>query len=260
MAKPKFDLQSENFDLYFVKEVSKMNEHQKGQIPREYLFKLFKRNGTLNIQSSNKIGFLGKMYILAQGLGKKVFISVEDPEGKTIEEFSKLKTNLKNSEVTSEIVKEIIASGTFVLSGQELIKTISYLSHATASPLYNYLSKLKNVPKNKLDQWSEEIGYVMKFLTRYEGNKKKWMTDTGLNIQEFLILIALYNGEEIPGSKIMSETFKGSLYAGYTRMSLAMSSLQNKGLAVKYGVSKGSRMQITAAGKDVLNRVLLKII
>jgi hypothetical protein len=258
VQKPKFDLQSENFDLYFAKEISKMNEHQKGQIPRELLFKLFVRTGVLNYRTSKRIGFLGKLYLLSAGLGKRVYIVVENDEGTSVEEFAKLKRDVKTRRIESDHAKAMTSLGTYVAGGKDLIDTLSYMSDVCSHPLYNYLNKLRNVPKNKAEVWKEETSFVMKFLTRYEGNKKRWMAETGLNIQEFMILIALYGGEEVKSIDIIRETYKGSLYSGSTRMKTAFSTLQNKLLIVKYGNTRDAKMKITPRGSDMIRNILFR--
>lgn len=258
MPKPKFDLLSENFDLYLAKQLSKMTEHQKANLPRELLFKLFIRTGILNYNTANRIGFLGKLLLLQKGLGKRIYIMVEDEEGMTVEEFSKLKQDIKKRTILEDHGKAMTAIGTFIPCGKDLLDTVSYMSDICSHPIYNYLNRIRNTPRNRVEVWKEEANFVMRFITRYEGNKKRWMAETGLNIQEFMILIALFDGEEVVSSNIIRETYKNSLYSGSTRMKTAFSTLQKKGFIIKYGRLRGAKMKITPLGSTLITNIMLK--
>jgi len=259
MSTPKFDLQSENFDLYFAKEISKLNEHQRGDIPRELFFKLFRRGGVLNYKTSNKIGFLGKLFLLAKGAGKNVFIVIEDENGASVGEFAKLKKDIKSRGIMQEHAQALSALGTYVAGGKELIDTLAFMSKVNTSPLYNYLTKLRNVPRNKVAERKDEMTYITRFLCAYEGNKKKWIADTGLNIQEFMILLAMYHGDEVRSLDVRN-MLSGGIHAGSTKMKTAFSSLQTRSFIVRYGRTKTAKMQITPLGSELISRIILKTI
>lgn len=258
MSKPKFDIQSENLDLYFAHEIMKMSDGQRNKVPSQLLYRVITRTGKYSHIGASRMSIIAKLIILVKGLNKNVFIVIEDEDGESIEDFSKLKKEIKGRKINQENVNMLC--GTYVAGGKELIDTLSYMDEVTSSPLYNYLNKIKNVPKNKVEKWGDEMTYIMNFLAKYEGGKKKWMSETGLNIQEFMILIALYHGNEVQSLGIIRETYKHSLYAGSTRMKMAFSTLQTKGLVIKHGVSKAAKMRITPIGKDLLNRIMIKIV
>jgi hypothetical protein len=258
MSKPSSDIQSDNMDLYFAREVMAMTETQRREIPSNMLFKIFDQRGQFKHAGASKLSFVDKLMILQRGLRKSVFIVIEDEFGESVQEFLQLRKELRTRKFNPEQIEHM--NGTFVPGGYELINTLALMSDVSRSPMYNYLNKIKNIPRNRVDEWVDQMVYITKFIVRFEGNKKKWMAETGLNIQEFLILISLYDGETVPSVNMVRETYKNSLYMGSTRMKSAFGTLQTKKLVVKYGVSKGAKMRITPTGKDIINRVMLKII
>ncbi len=62
--KTRFDIDNENFAYFFAKEAALMTEKQRFLLPKELYFKLFKRGGAVDTDSTYKLSFLAKLFIL----------------------------------------------------------------------------------------------------------------------------------------------------------------------------------------------------
>jgi len=199
----RFNIECENFDLYFEKMVSNMGPADKGQLPRDLLFKIFQRGFAYDAKSTNKLGFLAKLYILLKSLNKRWILIVEDENnGLTEGQFLSLKATLKKEGNTVEVANEFISSGTFVLGGKELMDAYGRLNSLSISPAYNFLVKNKNQNKGKIVEYRAQMEYIARFLSFYESNKKRWVMSTGVSMPEFLILTFIYHGREVVSSQI----------------------------------------------------------
>jgi hypothetical protein len=90
MAKLKFDWDSQNFDLFFQKQLEGKELDAESDLPKEILFKLHQGGGNSESYSTSKMSGLEKIFVLWKSLGKKVFLAVEDDEeGIGIEEYIK---------------------------------------------------------------------------------------------------------------------------------------------------------------------------
>lgn len=258
LSKLRFDIDNENFSHYFAKESALMSERQRESLPKELYFKLFKRGGTFDTTSTNKLSFLAKIFILIKSLRKRVIIIVEDEKGMDVEEFFKYKELLKKREYTISSSEETIEDAIFVLANKEIIDTYSLLNGLSVSPAYTYLTKAKNVPKNKVSEYKIQIEYICKWLVNYESNRKKIAMNYGLNMSEWFVLIALYDGKETLGSSLYNQTFRYTFNSSKTKVKVAFGTLQSKQYIQKIGISRGARMKITALGIDKVNSILEK--
>jgi len=274
MQKLKFELICENFDLFFENNTSDLSERQKEEIPRELLFKMFRRGGQYKAKSTSKLSFISKLYVLWRVIKKRWFIVVEDYEnGMSIEEFVRLKEKQEDEMPESHSANTLLTSGTFVLADKDLSNAFSYLNHLSTSSAYNYLIKTKNeflvnkkngtTLKNEgttfpIREWKNQAIHIANFLSHYEANKKNFVMTIGLTIPEWLVLIAIYDGREVVSSQIYKNTYKYSYNSSSTQIKLAFGLLQNKGYINKIGFKKGAKIKITPMGIDVVNKILGK--
>lgn len=254
-----FDIDCEALDLYFAHEIEKISPTAKSELPRDVAFKLFRGGGKFNTKSTSKLGFIAKLYILWKALNKRWYLVIEDEErGMTPGQFMELRKAHKRRDQGVEQGRAIILSGTLVLANKELANTVSHLNAVSMSPAYNYLMKGKNLPVNKVDQSDLEITYITKFLTFYEGQKKNMVAHTGLSIPEFYILISLYDGKEGSGAQLYQSKFKRAYQSSPGKIKQCFGTLQSKGYITKYGNTRGSVLQITASGKEIVRGCLMK--
>jgi hypothetical protein len=259
MHKTRFDIECENFDLYFASIVPLLTPQQKERLPRDITFKLFRKGGDFNTTSSSKLGFIAKLVILWKCLRKRVWVVVEDEEnGLSVEQFLELREAEKKKDYSIERASGFIGSATFITASKELGNTFAYLNLLSTGPAYNYLMKGKNKIPNKTKEWVDQMKYICRFLVCYEGNKKKVVSELNFTPPEWYILLCLYDGKEVKSNTIYQGTFKYAYQSSRHKMKLAFGFLQAKGFIEKTGAAKGTWFRITASGSDMVNTILSK--
>lgn len=253
-----FDMSSENFDAYFIKQSKETTYANREILPRDLSSRLFKEAGQLNEKHAVNIGFLAKIYVLWKALRKRIYIVVEDHQnGMTPGQFIEMQKAMKSRDYSVESVAGI-THGVFVLADKELSDSFSYLNRLDNSGAYNYLTKTKNQPSNHTTEYRDRMNYITRFLLHYESQKKKWVSETQITIPEFLVLLFTYQGKEVPGSIMYRDVLKRAYQSSPKKIKLAFSVLQSKGMLKKSGMTSGAMMQITPLGVDMVNRILSK--
>lgn len=256
-----FNISIDNFDLYFDKQLSSITPQAKEGLPKDVVFKLFRKGGEVNSNSTSKLSFLAKLYVLWKALRKNIFIVVEgdDVNGLTVEQFMELKTAIKVRDYgVSRNNEYVIPQATFVTGSKDLMQTLAYLNNLSTSPAYKYLLRGKNLVPNKVEQNITATSYICRFLSHYEANRKKIGFQSGINISEWLVLINIYHGREVLSNTIWRDIYKYSFNSSKTKLKLAFGSLQNRGYITKYGTTRGAKIQITAFGTSTVNDILQK--
>lgn len=255
-----FDISSENLDLFFAHELEKITPQAKSDLPKDVAFKLYRGGGKLNTKSSSRLSFAAKLYILWKCLNKRWWVLIEDEEqGITPGQFMELRKAYRKKDYTPERANVLSSYGTMVLANKELAECLTYLNRLSSGPAYNYVMKGKNtVPKNPTTEDAKERSYIIKFLINYEAQKKNIVSGTNLLMSELYVLMLLYDGKEVPTSWIYKEKLKRAYQSSPRKIKSAFGTLQARGLAVKTGVIRGATLQITAAGKDLLNSIMEK--
>jgi hypothetical protein len=256
-----FDLDCEALDLFFAHEIEKISPTAKSELPKDVAFKLFRGGGKFRTQSTSRLGFLAKLYILWKALNKRWWIVIEDEvNGITPGQFMELRKAYKRRDYSPERATVLKSIGSLVLASPELAHTMTYLNRLSGSGAYNYIMKGRNAPKSKTTEDDKERIQIAKFLANYDGQKKNIVGSTRLTMPEFYVLMTLFDGKEILGSLIYHEKFKRAYQSSPSKIKLAFGTLQSKGLITKTGVTRGSMMQITSSGKELLNSIFEKYI
>lgn len=259
MIKTRIDLSCENFDLYFADQIPNLTPEAKDGLPKDIIFKLFRRGGVFNSKSTSKLNFITKLYVLLKSLKKRWYIVVEDEDrGMRLQDFNDLPRLIKERDYNVSDAEDLRTSGGFILAGRELSNAFAYLNYLSVSPAYNYLLRAKNTPRNKVDQSDQEMCYLSKFLINWEAQKKTMVSQTGLNIPEILVLMLLYPGLEVSSSSIYQTVLKRAYQSSPTKIKIAFGTLQKRGYINKFGFVKGVKLQITATGRDVLRGIINK--
>src|SRR6266404_3362279 len=60
----KFEVLSENFDLFFANELDKITPDAKDLLPSDVVFKLFRKGGEVNAKGTSRLSFIAKIYVL----------------------------------------------------------------------------------------------------------------------------------------------------------------------------------------------------
>ena len=236
-----------------------MGPLEKSQLPKELMFKMFRRGAVYDAKSSNKLGIAGKMYVLVKSLNKRwIFLVEDDKEGMTEGEFLAWKASLKKGGNTVEEGGKLISRGEFALGSKELMDTYGRLNNLSVSSAYTFLVRNKNQNKSKTAEYKSQMEYLCRFLSFYEAQKKKWVMSIGVSMPEFLVLIFIYHGREVVSSQIHKEVYKYAYNSSTTQIKLAFGSLQRKGLIEKIGRSKGVKIRITGLGSSMVNDIVSK--
>jgi len=262
-AKTIFNLIVENFDLYFDQQLSSITPQAKEALPKDISFKIFRKGGDVNSNSTSKLSFLAKLYILWKSLRKNIYIVVEgnDTNGLTVEDFVSLKQAIKVRDYGVDRNNDyVIPQATFVTGGKDLMQSLAYLNNLSTSPAYKYLLRGKNPISNKVEQNKEASAYICRFLSHYEANRKKIGYEGGINISEWMVLIALYHGNEVESNSLWKSKYQYSFNSSKTKIKLAVGSLQQKGYIVKYGTTFKAKLQITAMGISCCNDFMQKYV
>lgn len=258
----KIDIDNENFNNYFLKNVMGMGQEQKESLPDQLLYRVFKNGASVNLKNSAKLSFLSKLFILWRALKKNWFIVVEGSEenGMSIEDFVKLKTAMKKRNFGVEKAEDFTASGTFVTGSKELMDALSYLNALSVSPAYAYLTKIKNAPTSKSAEWKVQMGYICKFLAHYEGMKKKVVMEQRIDMSEILLLLVFHAGKELNGPILLKEFYRYSYHTSKTRIKVSLGILQSLGLISKTGHARTSKFRITPLGTNKIEEIMRKYV
>ncbi len=261
LGKTVFDLDCENFNLYFANRLKTITPQAKESIPKDVLFKMFLKGGDVNAKGSSKLSFLAKLYVLWKSLRSNIFIVIEgdDKNGLTVEEFVNLKQAVKVRDYNIDRSNEyLLPTATFVTGSKELVQTLAYLNNLSTSPAYKHLLRTKNPVPNKSQQNRDATNYVCRFLSHYEANRKKIGMESGLSISDWLILIHIYHGKEVESNTLWKDIYKYSYNSSKTKIKVAFGTLQSRGYIVKHGASRGTKIQITPFGVTAVNDILQK--
>lgn len=257
----KFDISNQNFDNFFSIHLAGIGEREREMLPRELNYKIFKKGDKQNANGITKLSFLAKIFILVKALRKRVVIIVEDENGLNQEDYFKyMALPRKKQELTLFEGKELVTDAIFVLAKKEVMDTYAYMNELSVSKPYNYLSKGKNPQINKVAKDLKERSYIARFLSYYESNRKRLTINTGIDFSEWMILIYLYEGEYMKSSTIHKDWYKYSFNSSATKLKLAFSSLQRKGLIEKRGAFSNAELRITIAGRNKCNEIIKKYV
>jgi hypothetical protein len=245
----RFEIDCENFDLYFQGQVKRMTEQNREPLSADILVKMRK----------NKLGFLGKLYVLYRALRKRWYIVVEEEEGgMSVEEFVELRKAIKKRDYGTAKSEGLVSTGIFVTANRELADTLEYLNRLSIGPAYNYLMRTKNSPKSPTEQWKTQMAYITRFISFYEANKKRWCENIPITMPEFYVLLFCYGNGEVVGRYLYKDYYKKAYQSSWRKIKSAFGSLQDKGLLRKSGDTKGARMSITPLGVELVDSVLTK--
>lgn len=259
MQKTLFDIDCEALDLFFSHEIEKISPMAKEELPRDVAFKLFRGGGKFNTNSTSKLGFIAKLYVLWKALNKRWWIVIEDEErGMTPGQFMELRKAYRKRDYGIDQARALMLSGSLVLANKELSECFSYLNRLSTSPAYNYLLGGKNKVNNHTEDWMRKMRYIANVFAYYESQKKVWVAGMGVSVPEWLILLYLYPKGAVNGAPIYKEFYKRAYQSSPTKLVRSFSVLQRKGYIEKTGSTKLAEFNITALGIDTVNTILTK--
>jgi hypothetical protein len=254
------DIGSENFDIYFYNELSKISPEARDLLPKDLSFKLFRGGGKVNATTTSRLSGVEKIFILWKCLRKRWYIVIEDQEkGMTPGEYVEWQKRIKKRDYTAERASGLKSNGEFILAGKELSDYFSYLNYLSASRAFNYVAKPKyEWMINKSTEWSKKMRGLVKIFQNYDANKKTWVSQYKIEIPEWYVLISLYDGQEIKPSIIHQENFRRAYQSSPTKIRKSFTVLERKGLVAKTGTGNGMKLRITALGLDLVTTILTK--
>ena len=256
--KADIQLNSENFDHYFLKQVADMPPATKEVIPGPIAKVLLNSDGRIRKKYVHKLGFLAKLWVLWRCAKKRVWIVVENEEsGLNLEEFVALREAIKQRDFGVQKASDLQLTATFVTGDKELSNTFDYLARVSNSPAYNYLIKEKNfkpVPSNMAEH-DKRMRYLIRVIRDYEANKKRWMQSKGLSTSAFMALLYYYDREECSANSLAKEVGRGSTLSSRT-IANSVPSLRALGYVERVGPHKNSKNRITPMGISVINYII----
>lgn len=257
----KFDISSENFDLFFLATVSEMTAEVKESIPTDFLLKLFSRHGSVNPDKIAKLNFLARLYYLWKMKSRFYLVIEGENGGIRHEDFVQMREHIKHRDFGMDRAKEMEFD--FVVGGKEFMETLEHLNKVSASPAYNFLMKKKAQGKwklklNKTTERVDQMTAIVQFISNWEGHKKKWVEATGVTVPEFLVLIYCYHGRDVVGSEIYKGVFKRAYQSSPNAIKKSFCILQTKGFLKRTGIKAGAKMSITPMGKEMVNSIINK--
>lgn len=185
---------------------------------------------------------------------------IEHEDGLGVDQFFQLKDQCRQEGFGVDPAENWLNRGMFALANKELMDGFSALNRLSVSPAYNYVSKTKNIPTTKTEQWKKQAKYIVNFLSCYDGIKKQIVMQSGVSLAELYTLFYLYDGEEKIASDVYKSRYKYTYSASKGQIQQSFVSLQNKGFIKKIGLKKGARLVITAQGSGVIDDILNKYI
>jgi len=261
-AKTKFDIQSENFDNFFLSIINNMTEAQRSLLPKDLQYKIFKSSGKLNVKNTTTLNFLSKAYVLWKAMGVEFCIVAKgkNEEGIDSEEFLKYQKLITDRENCVNEIGTLLTNAVFVLGDKDLADTVSFLNNRSTSPAYKVITKAKNTPSSKVSAYKNQVEYLCRFIVNYEGIKKRLVMEKGLTMPEWYVLMCLYGGHEAHSSTLHKEILRYAYNSSNTQVISAFTKLQNKGMLIKIGPRSTMKLRITHLGTDLVNQIMEKYI
>jgi DNA-binding MarR family transcriptional regulator len=253
-----YDIKSDNFDVYWVKEMLKLTPSQKLSLPSS-LLKHQRGWGSISLPVAKRLTFAQKAQLLVQYCNKKVFVFVDDENGMSVEKFIEYyQENIDwRKELTEKDIEIKSGAFDFVLGQKELIDGMDYLSIIFRSPLYNYMNK----PKNKsgasgVGKYDVEVKHFSKLaeaLYNYEVNKTFFLKAANLTPAMWYVLLYFGDGKQ----KKASSKIDGAMGCTARSIQDAVYFLNNSGYIRRIGDTK-VYYEITPHGLELLYKILSK--
>jgi len=253
-----YDIKSENFDIYWVKEMLKLTPSQKMSLPSS-LLKVYRGWGNISLPVAKRLTFAQKAQLLAQFCNKQIIVFVDDESGMSVESFVEYYKGKIDwaKELDEKTVEKKSAEFDFVLGHKELLDGMEYLALIFRSPIYNYLNKPKIRPgkggQTKFDAEAKHFSKLAEALYNYEANKTFFLKSNNLTPAMWYVLLYYGDGKVKKGSS----RIEGAI--GCTQRSLqdAVYFLNNSGYLRRAGSGK-THYQITPHGLELLYKILSK--
>lgn len=258
MPSPTYDIKSDNFDIFWVKEMLKLTPSQKMSLPSS-LLKVYRGWGNISLPVAKRLSFAQKAQLLSQFCNKRVFVFVDDENGMSIEKFIEYYKEKIDwlKEMDEKEVETRAADFDFVLGQKELLDGMDYLALIFRSPIYNYLNKPKAKSGRRgelrFDAEKKHFSKLAEALYNYEVNKSFFLKAANLTPAMWYVLLQFGDGKQ----KKASKKIDGAI--GCTQRSLqdAVYFLTNSGYLRRVGDTK-VYYEITPHGQELLYKILSK--
>jgi hypothetical protein len=253
-----YDIKSDSFDLYWVREMDKLTPSQKLSLPTS-LVKHGRGWGMISLPVAKRLTFAQKAQLLAHYCNKRLFVFVEDESSIDSDKFTEFygKDLDWREEFTEKDISKLDGKFDFVLGHKELIDGMDYLSIIFRSPMYKHMNRPKNKSGKagvaKYDTESKHFSKLAEALYNYEVNKTFFLKAANLTPAMWYVLLYFGDGKVKKGSS----KIEGAI--GCTARSLqdAVYFLNNSGYIRRVGEGK-AYYEITPYGLELLYKILSK--
>jgi hypothetical protein len=262
-AAARYDIISQNFDLFFGKKLAEMTEGQKEMLDKILLRKAFGGKSG----KENYLNFLEKAFILGTVYNEAIYILIAnrgDAENAlTPASFVTAAKALKGDKgAMGELVEEVQETGTFVVSTRELFDTVGTMNLACVSDLYRLtlpLASRKIRPNKEVDAYHTSMKFLIQFLSNYEGNKKRFETDYGLTMSDWYAMLYFYDKEKV-GSGFYKDGFLLSVQSNLSTKKRALTHLSKMGYLFTRGKTNRKMYRLSPKGLHVMQQIFDRIV
>lgn len=258
-----YDIVSENFDLYFHNLLSGMTEQQRDSVDGKLARKVFKGK-TLRV---DKLTFPERAYILGSVFKRPLFVLIGN-EGDAAEAlspslFQAAANAYKGKDgAMGELAADVVDNGNFIIGTRELLDHLSMLRLVCATDIYRLvlpLQKRKLKPSANVAEFHAALKYNIRYLSHYEGQKKRMETDYGITLSEWYALLHYYSGEK-SGSSFYKEAYLNAVQCNRTTKKKALTRLTMDGYLFRRGKTNKVQYSISPKGQDTVIKIFDRLV
>ncbi len=240
-VKKKYDIVSEEMQLYFDDLVANMTESERKEIPRDLFFRVKK----------GKTNFIEKIALMWKVFKKDCYIVIKNEEdGMTAKDFELNRRQLKHDNYGEDAVRDYVAKGGFVLGADSICLGLHYEALLSSSPMYRYVSQMRGLQSNELAGKRKELLEFSKMAINYESSKKAMLRQQDLTIAEWLILVYFSDGTQKTGAALYTTLKFDAFGAGKSRVLAGLKKLTFNGHLQKSGKTCAALYKISQRGMD----------
>lgn len=258
----KIDIYNENFNNFFTEKLNQITPKQRSLIPNDLAFKIYKHGDKA---SSEHLTFQEKLWILSVAFSHSVTIMVHDKErGIGMRDFGKASQANEGKILNGELLEDMRIHSTFVMADKELMTASLYMNHVSCSNIYSLIKEIvenaNHSVNKKFVKAKKDMNTILSFLTNYEATKRRIAMDYELTMPQWYALLYFSTGNDKLGVDFAKRDFKYAYASNAFTLQGDMKKLVNRGFLFRRGVKGTYKYYLTAAGVNLLNRIMDNIV
>lgn len=255
------DIYNEQFDYFFIEKLNKITPEQMALIPDSLQFKI-QRYGSR--ATGEWLSFQEKMWILSVVFKLNVTIMVDDAENSiNMRDFGKA-TKAERAKVNnSELLGDMQIKSAFVIADRDMMNSSLYMNHVCNTKIYSLIKDvIENVNHKKQQKYikaKKDLEIILSLLTNYEATKTRIATEYKLTIPMWYALLYFSSGEKL-GAHFYKKDFKYAYTSSTFSLHKDMKILYDRGLLTRRGGVKYHKYSLSAAGVNLLQRIMDNVV